>query len=178
MHQDTLIWQRLNLGELGYAERVRENIGACSSSQGSDDKSQLDPTIKALWQKSLQATYPSEFSEETPDIDAWHRHFLAIVDKAEEGHKLFPLARHVLSGAGLTYPTVDEVHSSYIKQLQTPIGNLDYDDIFQRAVTNILTYWQHLGQAIFHNGNTSMFLNWNLDTGRCENEQLTMWSSQ
>lgn len=30
MNQDAFIWQRLNLGELGYADRVQQNIGSCT----------------------------------------------------------------------------------------------------------------------------------------------------
>ncbi|MEF2482658.1 zinc dependent phospholipase C family protein [Vibrio mimicus] len=47
MNQDAYIWPtRMQLGDIGFADRVKDNIGSCVDS---DDDSQLDPIIRNLW---------------------------------------------------------------------------------------------------------------------------------
>ena len=76
----------------------------------------------------------------------------------------------------MVYPSKENIDHSYIKDLETPCGIEDYDSIFDRAVENITQYIGHLGNAVYSDGNVDMFLNWNLDTGRCEDQTLTAWS--
>ncbi|MBF4281005.1 hypothetical protein EAY27_28420, partial [Vibrio anguillarum] len=78
---------------------------------------------------------------------------------------------------GLVYPSLEEIDESYIKALKTPCGIEDYDSIFERAVENVKQYLCYLSNAVFDDGSVDMFLNWNLDTGRCEKEMLTAWSN-
>jgi hypothetical protein len=172
MHQDTHIWQRLGLGEIGLADRVKLNIGGCSDIE---DKDKLDPTIKQVWLHTLSQVHP-EIAASTPaDLDKWHKGFQIVVDTADEGYRFFPWARHVAVDNGLLYPRPNEVDDQYIVKLGTPAGPLDYDDIFDRAVTNTGYYWCIVANAVYENGDVSEILNWNLDNGQCPEGNLTAW---
>ncbi|MFT6907707.1 MAG: hypothetical protein ACJAS1_004391 [Oleiphilaceae bacterium] len=173
MNQDAYIWSKLNLGEIGYAERVKDNIGACVDPE---NKSDLDGVICELWLACLTDVFPDKSNSSPPEINAWHKGFQRVVDNVDEGYRLFPFARHVAAGQGLAYPSPDDVDHSFIENLATPCGREHYDSIFARAIENIQQYWCHLANAIFADGSVDMFLNWNLDTGRCEKQYLTVWS--
>lgn len=173
MHQDSYIWKRLNLGEIGYADRVRENIGKCHDE---NNKQKLDRTIHELWFFCLSESYTQYINECEPNIDAWHQGFLSVVDNVDEGYRLFPFARHVATNLGLMYPLESEVDFQYILNLQTPCGKQNYDAVFDLAVSNITRYWCDLSNAVFNNGSTDMFHDWNLDTGMCERGNMTAWS--
>ncbi|ENM5726179.1 zinc dependent phospholipase C family protein [Vibrio mimicus] len=175
MNQDAYIWPtRMQLGDLGFADRVKDNIGSCVDSH---DDSQLDPIIRNLWCTALSMVYPEYAEECQPDVNAWHKGFQTVVDAAEESHRLFPWARHVASGQGLTYPLQDEVKSVYIENLETPDGLKHYDEIFDKAVKTIQLFWEKTASCVYEDHNTDFFKNWNLDTGRCEDGQLTAWGN-
>nr|WP_241810091.1 zinc dependent phospholipase C family protein [Vibrio genomosp. F10] len=174
MNQDAYIWPKLNLGEIGYAERVKNNIGSCNDPT---NPSNLDRIITKLWETCLKDVFPEKADSTHPDINGWYKGFQFIVDNIEEGYRLFPLARHVAAKQGLVYPSLEEIDESYIKALKTPCGIEDYDSIFERAVENVKQYLCYLSNAVFDDGSVDMFLNWNLDTGRCEKEMLTAWSN-
>ncbi|MEI8593007.1 zinc dependent phospholipase C family protein [Photobacterium sp. Hal280] len=173
MHQDTYIWHKvMNLGNIGLADRVKENIGSCVDD---NDDDAIDLIIHDVWQTALVAVYPHYAQECTPDINRWHHGFQTVVNHAEESHKLFAWARHVASAQGLTYPLPEEVNSEFIEGLQTPHGIQHYDEIFDRAVSTIQLFWEKTAEAVFDNGDTDFFKNWNLDTGYCESGVLTAW---
>lgn len=172
MNQDAYIWQRLKLGQIGLADRVRLNIGRCVD----NDPNKLAEAVASVWISSLEQNYPAEFQQSPPNVDLWHRSFQTVVDAAEESHKLFPFARHVAVDAGVTYPMVDEVDQTFIRQIPTPRGHMDYDEVFDLAVQNIRRYVTILGQVVFQNKAPTEFLNWNLDTGRAPDDSLTAWS--
>ncbi|OOF25435.1 hypothetical protein BZJ19_09015 [Salinivibrio proteolyticus] len=176
MNQDTYIWSsRLNLGDIGMAERVKENIGSCVDV---NDDSSIDPIINDIWHTALNAVYPDYANECQPNINAWHKGFQTVVDNAEESHRLFPWARHVASKQGLTYPLHEEVDTTFIENLETPDGTKHYDEVFDKAIETIQLFWEQTAAAVFEDAETDFFKNWNLDTGRCENGQLTAWGNQ
>jgi len=174
MNQDAHIWPKLNLGKIGYADRVRGNIGACNDAHNPSD---LDKTITTLWGHCLTEIFPDTAKATPPDINGWHKGFQFIVDNVDEGYRLFPFARHVAAKQGLVYPSKDAIDPSYIKGLKTPVGIADYDAIFERAVENVREYTCCLANAVFDGGRVDMFLNWNLDTGLCEDGNLTAWNN-
>jgi len=173
MHQDAYIFDRLELGPIGVSEHLDSGISRCCG----DDDSLLDEDIKALWLAMLSTNYPDDFSSNEPDPDSWHAGFKKIVDTVEEGYKLFPIARHVAADKGLTYPASNNIDQSFIEDLKTPLGAAHYDQIFDKAVSNITQMWKQISddlnqqepELIAHLGN------WNLDTGRDENGQLVYW---
>ncbi|MFK3859603.1 zinc dependent phospholipase C family protein [Pseudoalteromonas rhizosphaerae] len=171
MNQDAYIWPRLNLGEIGLADRFRLNIGSCSSQNNC-----LDEDIKQLWQHVLSHIHPDYTQSAAPDFDAWHSGFQLVVDHAEEGYRLFPWARHVAANNGLLYPRQDEIDYTYIEQLNTPNGPMHYDDIFNLAVENIQYFISIIANAIFNDGECWQICNWNLDNGKDENGNLTAWN--
>jgi hypothetical protein len=173
MNQDAYIWPKLNLGEIGYADRVKINIGSCADAE---NRTNLDSVIHDLWVTCLVEVFPEKAHASPPEINAWHKGFLRVVDNVDEGYRLFPFARHVAADQGLLYPSLDDIDHAYIENLQTPCGIEHYDAIFERAVANIKQYLCHLANAVFADGSVDMYLDWNLDTGRCESGFLTAWS--
>lgn len=175
MHQDAHIFQRLNLGEVGMSEHLDSGIATCRDAA---DPDLLDRDIVSLWTGMLQDVHPEEFATNPPDIDKWHRGFKFGIGKiAEEGGHLFPLARHVAMGLGLTYPGTSDIDSQFIKGLATPSGKQDYNTIFDAAIGNVGTIWQVAASGAMQGQKTYLARigNWNLDTGRDENERLVFW---
>lgn len=176
MNQDAYIWpSRMQLGDIGFADRVKENIGSCVDS---NDDELIDPIINNIWHTALSVIYPEYAEECQPDINAWHKGFQLVVDNAEESHRLFPWARHVASKQGLTYPLQVEVNTVFIQNLETPHGHKHYDEIFDKAVETIQLFWEQTARSVYGEQTTSFFKNWNLDTGRCEHGLLTAWENQ
>ncbi|UXH99954.1 zinc dependent phospholipase C family protein [Photobacterium sp. TY1-4] len=170
MHQDVHICRRFGLSEEHRIERLANSIGTCTHAE---DNRQLDPAISNLWEQCLMATFGRDPTVESPMIHDWYTGYLTVLTGIEEGHKLLPFARHVGAQLGLVYP--EQVDDSYIRELKTPLGVQHYDQVFDRAVQQIVRYWDITARAVFEAGETDAFRNWNLDTGRCENGQLTAW---
>lgn len=176
MNQDAHIFQRMKLGEVGLSEHLDTGIGACSDISDDD---LLDRDITNLWKRMLQDVHPEMFGSNPPDIDKWHGGFVFMVDDvAEEGNHLFPLARHVAAGQGLTYPALAEIDQQYIQNLSVPDGNkMHYDHIFDNAIQNVSDLWKTIGLGVFAEDKQYMAQigTWNLDTGRNENNKLVYW---
>lgn len=174
MHQDSYIFQRLDLGGIGLAEHLDRGICAC----GTAGAKGIDPDIRVLWQSMLEGAHAGEARTNPPNLDKWHRGFKTVVDDiGEEGNRLLPIARHVAVGLGLTYPAPKDIDPQYIKHLQVPNGRQDYDRIFDFAINNVGQVWSWLAKGIM-NADEPMLArlgNWNLDTGR-ENGRLVFWS--
>lgn len=173
MNQDTYIWQRLKLGQIGLADRVKSNIGDCIDHNGN-----IDADIQSTWEAGLFEIHADYANEARPEMNDWHSGFQTVVDNVEEGYRrLFKWARHVSAalGSGLHYPTPDELEMIYVEDLDTPNGKMHYDDIFDLAVTNIQRYVGYIGQYVFADGSLDEFKNWNLDNGKDENQELTAW---
>ncbi|WP_105189923.1 zinc dependent phospholipase C family protein [Pseudoalteromonas sp. T1lg48] len=171
MNQDSFIWQRLNMGEIGLADRIELNIGSCTSQDNC-----LDEDIKGIWHHILGSTHPDYAQSVVPDFDAWHAGFQLIVNNAEEGYRLFPLARHVAANCGLLYPRPDEIDYDYIENLTTPNSPMHYDEIFDLAIENIKHFITILANAVFKDGECTQICNWNLDNGQDEAGNLTAWN--
>ncbi len=176
MNQDAYIFQRLNLGEVGLSEHLDSGIIECCDPV---DENQLDKEIVRLWGLMLQEVHPGMYATNPPDINKWHGGFSFVVDNvAEEGNHLFPLARHVAAGLGLTYPSVAEIDKGFIEGLKVPTGETNkYDSIFDGAVTNVSSEWNLIAKGIYSEDKTylTQIGNWNLDTGRDENNELVFW---
>ncbi len=127
----------------------------------------------------LEICYSDPYQSNPPIIDNWHGSFKFIVDKAEEGGALPPFARHVAANLGLTYPAIADLDRQHLKGLATPLGAMDYDQIFERAMENVLTAWSHIANAVFKNDNTyqTAAVNWNLDTGRDADGNYVYWKA-
>lgn len=175
MHQDSHIYQRLELGAIGLAEHLSTGIGKCSDS---NDNDKIDPTIKRIWMEILQSVRPDEFSENAPNIDSWHKSFNQNVSLFEEGNKLHPLARHVAVNAGMTYPAEDSIDMQYIEDLEVPTGTKNYDDIVDIAIAKVVEAWKILCDAVYQNEEAQLahFGGWNLDSGRDTNDELVYWA--
>jgi hypothetical protein len=175
MHQDAYIFQRLNLGEVGLAEHLDSGIWGCCDKP---DSGKLDPAISSTWQSMLETCYLNSYQTKPPLIDNWHGGFKFVVDKAEEGNRLPPFARHVAVNVGLTYPAVADLDYQYLRGLMTPLGSMDYDQIFDRAMTNVLNVWLSAADAVFRNDSAYLTAinNWNLDTGKDASGTYAYWA--
>ncbi|WNJ98651.1 zinc dependent phospholipase C family protein [Thalassospiraceae bacterium LMO-JJ14] len=181
MHQDVFIFQRMNIGSLGLAEHLDNGIKRCSSPENDN---LLNPIIRNVWSSALTDIYPQTADEfGAPRIDLWHEWFVRAVDKvATEGGVLglIPLARHVAQDAGIVYPPADEIDTDeYIAALATPEGPMDYSDIFDKAIHNVLEAWRIVGNHVIHGdvAGSEIFTEWNLDTGRDGNGELVYWQA-
>lgn len=174
MHQDAYIYQRLNLGGIGIGEHLDSGIAQCGPG------AKLDDDIADLWTAMLKDVHADEASKNAPESKKWHQWFCKVVDDiAEEGGKLLPCARHVAADLAVVYPAENEIDQQYIKGLAVPGGTLDYDEIFDRAVTNVGKVWRWIADGALTNDQTYLaeIGNWNLDTGRDQaNDQLVFWS--
>ncbi|WP_223670268.1 zinc dependent phospholipase C family protein [Kangiella shandongensis] len=177
MHQDVYIFDKLlNLGnELGHTEYT-DKLQECSD-QYSKDK--IDPDIKKAWMYMLRKANQQGFVSNRPDIDSWHSNFRFIMDNiASEGNKLFAFARHMASKAGVVYPAYENIDNTYIRNLETPCGNCDYDELFETAIRNVSHYWGIIASGVFDNNKDYIYAigDWNLDTGiDTRSGKLVMW---
>ena len=176
MHQDTYIFQRMNL-QVQLAEHLSSGISRCVSRDSVD---LLDPDLTNFWVALLAEVHPAEAARNPPDPNKWHRGFQLGVDKiAEEGDRLWPIARHVAQACGLTYPSVSDLDPQYLEQLRTPSGPMDYDAIFDAARQNVLGGWVVASNALVDKKQEQFVAalgNWNLDTGRdLVTRELVYW---
>ncbi len=173
MHQDTYIFQRLNLGDIGLSEHLDSGVCGCGNA------GKLDADIQAAWRSMLSNVHAADFKANPPDMDKWHQRFKLMVDDiGEEGNRLIPIARHIAAGQGLTYPAVSDIDFQYIKDLQVPGGRQDYDDIFNRAAENVANVWATVARGVLESEDAcfARIGNWNLDTGRDDQNRLVFWS--
>ncbi|MDW6004070.1 zinc dependent phospholipase C family protein [Vibrio mangrovi] len=178
MHQDAFIWQRMGLGHIGHVERLSRHLLHCAEIHS---PTHIDHVIEALWRESLLDTYGRRaYGQQTgiPDIHAWYMAFIRVIELVEDQYRLFPFSRHVAAFLGLVYPQQQEVDQQYIENLQTPYGCWHYDQIFDFTVEKIVLYQRLLGNAVYESGATDWLKNWNLDTGRCEQGNLTLWTGE
>jgi len=165
MNQDVYVFkQRMNL-TLRWAEHFQHGIGTCGDGG-------LDPDIRSVWSEMLSRVEPEEYRSNPPDFDRWQRACRLVVDDIiEEGDRLIPLARHVAVGQGLLYPRDGEVDRTYLADLETPAGRMDYDQVFERAVANVGAECARIASAIQGEDRERKALlatagPWDLDTGR------------
>jgi len=175
MNQDAYIFQRLDLGGVGLSEHLDSGIRRCTL-PGSQD---IDPAIAITWRDMLHTCHPAAFVDGGPNIGSWHLGFGTTVDLAEEGNQLFPLARHVAVGQGLTYPAADEIDmDAYINNLTVPGGHLTYDEIFDKAIRHVIEGWHLVATGVFEGDARyqTAFGQWNLDTGKDSSGRVVLWS--
>lgn len=173
MHQDSYIYQRLDVGGLGVAEYLKTGIEECCVADGA-----LAPAVAETWRRMLQSCYPGKYSTNPPAIDRWHAGYTTLLEAGGNGYHLLPLSRHVAVDCGLTYPLLKDVNrQEYIDSLATPSGPMSYDQIFDKALAHVVRGWQLIGDAVY--GSSPLYLtafwNWDLDTGLDTNNKLVLW---
>ena len=178
MNQDSYIYRRMNLGEIGESDNFALTIARCGNSY---DRTGLDPDIITLWEGMLEDVHPELFAAHTPDITRWHREFIARAIDCRAGEvRLFPLAGVIAAKTCLTYPAYNAVSRQYIAGQLVPTESpyhLDYDDIFDQAADNVAAVWSLVEQAICAADPDLLptFSDWNLDSGRDEHGRLVFW---
>jgi hypothetical protein len=176
MHQDSYIYQRLDVGGVGIADYLKSGIDECCIANG-----HLDPAIADTWCGMLKRCHPQKFSSNPPDIGRWHEGYTKLLEVGSEGCYLLPISRHVAVDCGLTYPHPKDVdHKAYIDSLKTPNGQMPYDQIFDKALAHVVQGWQLIGDAVFADSTLyrTTFGNWNLDTGMDSNNKIVLWDGK
>ncbi|QDF29155.1 zinc dependent phospholipase C family protein [Halarcobacter anaerophilus] len=178
MHQDVYIYYKeTGYGEISETEHLESFAKECSDE---GDTSRLNKTVSSIWQKMLEELDNQEFESNFPELDTWHSRFHTLVSAIEETQNLPSLSRHIIGlDNGAIYPKFEEVNKKeFIENLQVPEGKtMHYDDIFHKAVKQVQATWKVLDEAVFNdNEDLEYFANWNLDTGRDENDKLEYWA--
>ena len=123
-----------------------------------------------MWLQMLAKSYPNAVKDGGPEArpDLWHTGFGTVLKGVGATTKLFPFARHVAADEGLLYPELGKLNKAYTENLKTPEGVMKYEQVFDRAVTNIIHVWRGVDNAL--SGKDLTFLDglqdWNLDTGK------------
>jgi Zinc dependent phospholipase C len=176
MHQDAFIFPRvMDVGDAGLSEHLATGIASCHSD---GDEDVFDPAVEQVWQGMLAAAYPGELSQARALPSSWHCGFRDILSAMAGVNHLFPFARHVSADLNLAYPTVDDIDPSFIRQLRTPEGPMDYEAIYERARANVLAVWKGLDEALGTGRSDALdrLEDWNLDTGRSvQTGRLVFW---
>lgn len=176
MHQDAFIFPKvMNVGDTGLSEHLATGIAACHAL---DDEDLIDPVIGRAWTAMLVAAYRDVGGDGPPLPSAWHCGFRDILSSMAGANHLFPFARHVSADLNLAYPTERDIDPSYIKGLRTPQGPMDYEAVFEKARSNVLTVWKMLDDALAagHSDALDKHEDWNLDTGRSvQTARLVFW---
>jgi hypothetical protein len=176
MHQDALIFPSvMSVGDTGLSEHLATGIAACHAEGEAD---MIDPVVGHVWEAMLAAAYPDEPGDDPPLLSAWHRGFRDILSTMAGANHLFPFSRHVSAKLNLAYPEAKDIDASFIRQLRTPEGPMDYEAIYQRARGNVLAVWKGLDDALIHGRSDALdqLEDWNLDTGRSvQTDRLVFW---
>lgn len=179
MHQDVYIYKKITgYGEISETEQL-SLFGKECSHNGDTDK--LNKIVSFVWGKMLKELNPNEYSINKPDYDTWHSRFHLLVSKIEETQNFPTISRHVIGlDNGTIYPKFEEVNKKeFIENLKVP-GNktMHYDDIFNKAVSQVQLTWKVLDEAVFGNGinHLEYFADWNLDNGRTSSGKLEYWA--
>ena len=165
MFQDAHVFYRLNLGNIGDSEHLDSGIKSCVNGE----TTQFDPEIARFWEEILKTVYPEEFAVNPPNPERWFAGFTSVVDKVEEGTRLFPWARHVGAHTAITYARHDEVDTQYLENLEVPGGTtMHYDTLFNLAIENVLGFWRDLTEGLEAPDApiVARLGEWDLDTGK------------
>jgi hypothetical protein len=170
MSQDVYVHGKLNMGALEFNRQISTNVNNTSDENNPD---RMDPDVAQLWQDLLMTVY-SGF--QPPKIHDWHRAMRTVMKIGESGNVLFPFARHVAANQGWVYPAAPE--PQYIQGLKVPNGStMDFEDIFQKALNNVLELWGWLALSLQKQKSPlDTLTSWDLDTGIDENNHLVYWS--
>jgi hypothetical protein len=178
MNQDSYIYRRMNLGEIGVSDNFALTVARCSDS---NDRTHLDRDIITLWHGMLKDVHPDLFVAHPPGSALWHREFVAKASDCRAGEvRLFPLAGVISARIKLPYPSYDTIDKQFIDELVVPTTqpyHLSYDDIFDRASSNVAKVWRLVERSISCDDQTQplMIDNWNLDNGLDERSRLVFW---
>ena len=178
MNQDSYVYRRMNMGEIGESDSFAQSIVQC---RNSDTGTCLDKDIVTLWHAMLADVHPDLFTANPPDCTSWHHEFNARVHAFQlEAVRLFPLAGVISEKMRLTYPSFTAVDKQFIENLAIPLDEpcyLHYDRIFEHAIDDVAAVWRQVEQAACDIGQEQKYLfgDWNLDNGCDECGKLVFW---
>ncbi len=178
MNQDSYIYNRMNLGEIGDSGYFAKIVAKCSVI---DDTNPLDRDIATLWEGILQDVHPEFFAGNPPDSSSWHSEFVEIgVSCSTKSKDLFPLASIISAKVGMDYPAYEEIDMQFVEAQLIPAEkpfSLHYNNIFHHALCNAALLWRSIERAVstLDPSDIPDFTGWNLDTGRDARARLVYW---
>ena len=178
MNQDSFIYHRMKLGEIGESDEYAQAVLRCCNS---GDRTALDCDIVTLWEDMLAEVHPQLFTALPPDCRAWHRNFVTRVDQCRDSQvRLFPLAGRISEYVGVAYPAYRYVGRQFVADQVVPSEkpyHIDYDDVFDHAADAVADVWKCVEQAVSaaESAQPPQLGNWNLDTGRDGQGRLVFW---
>jgi hypothetical protein len=178
MNQDSYIYRRMMLGEIGESDSFALTVARCGDT---DDKTELDHDIVTLWHGMLKDAHPDLYAAHAPSSLSWHREFVAKASDCRAGEvRLFPLAGVISAKMALSYPACDAIDRQFIDEQMVPLERpiyLHYDEIFDSAVANVAVVWGVVERAVCSEDTSylSELTDWNLDNGLDEHGRLVFW---
>ena len=174
MIQDAYIYHELTGRDIEDSVLIEE-LENFSDPEGGDD---ISPIIKELWDDLFERYFPDEYTYVPPRIHAWHDKFTSLL---KERGWLQKFGRFF----GVTYERFAETSridkSYYLNRIHSPFGTqCSYDEVFNKAVNRVSERWELLALAMAGNDPkifTGKILNYNLDDGKDEREQLVFWQT-
>jgi hypothetical protein len=177
MNQDSYIYRRMNLGEIGESDYFAVTVAQCCDP---NNPSQLDSDIVSLWEGMLNDVHHERFNVCPPDSSYWHQRFVERVDAGTKCTvRLFPLAGAIATKMELAYPDYNRIDMNFIEEQLVPSEKpffLHYDEIFDHAAGNVTVLWRHVEQSMHDNREILPSMGeWNLDNGCDERGRLVFW---
>lgn len=172
MHQDAYIYNKKLERNVRKAEHIQNVVGTCTEY----DTDKIDQEVKEIWTYMLTRTFPDLYDRyKKIDFDNWHSYIQSLIDDFAEELPYFPAM--LIFGKGLVYPDIDDIENKFIIDLETPVGTMNYEDVFDKALENCGRIWKIISDAVFLEDQTylSEINIWNLDNGQIIRTPKVMW---
>lgn len=179
MHQDAYIFQTRLQGNVSRSEHIKNVIGSC---EDPENREKIDPDIEKMWRHLLQKTFPQLYQKFDIYIHDWHRAVQFFIDDLAEELSFIP-SRHVqefFDKKGISYPRFEDIETKFLKNLKTPKGKKSYDQIFDKAKSNVAKIWKLISDAIYKKDAKykDKIKIWELDTGQEAKTPKVMWGDK
>ncbi|MGA3281360.1 MAG: zinc dependent phospholipase C family protein [Smithella sp.] len=147
----------------------------------------MDLPVAALWHATLKEVHPSDYANNSPQIDGWQKAYEEHLSMAEHNAIFF---RHAAADDGILYELSTEIlpadMTKYIEKALLPKPNkfsqdtMHYRDIIEFGANNVARFWVYITNAIEGTGDPTLpgLLNWNLDKGTIDPQGVgnaTLW---
>lgn len=162
MHQDVWLFEEI------YKKPI-SSIRPIESIEGLKKNEVLE-----FWKSLLAKCYGFYLSNVSPDFHEWindYRQKLAIASNYESA---------IGRGSGLLYPDYKDINPEFIKNLDSPLGKIDFEQvIYRHMIPNIVKYWSIVFDGIENSSKEYKEIpDFNMDSGKfIRNECFVSWKN-